>query len=135
MDLLLLFAGVFTLLLGVIHFFIPLLLDFRTAIPAEGVPLKPFRLLFYRYQTTRNDVHGIAWLMNYCVSFVLVTIGVLDLVWQRWLTQPCGWMIAAWIAAWWFLRAACQLHLGTRRGDIVVMIWFSLLGVLHACLI
>jgi hypothetical protein len=130
-QVLLTLSGVFTILLGTAHFFFPALLDFRTAIPRDGGPLKPFRLFFYRYQTQRSDVHGIAWLMNHSVSFVLITIGVLDLLSHRWLSQPWGWMLSLWIALWWFLRAACQLYLGTRRGDILTMIWFALLGLIH----
>jgi hypothetical protein len=38
----LLICGFFTLLLGLVHFFFPLLLDFRAAIPNEGALLRPF---------------------------------------------------------------------------------------------
>jgi hypothetical protein len=131
MNVLLILSGVFTVLLGCVHFFFPVLLDFDAAIPRTGQPLKQFRLLFYRYDTKRSDVRGIAWLMNHSVSFVLVTIGVLDLAFQSWRFQAWAWLLLSWIAAWWFLRAACQLYLGTRRGDVLTMLWFSLLGVLH----
>ena len=60
-------AGVFTVILRLLHFFFPSLLDFRQAIPLEGASLKPLRLLLYRYATKRSDVHGIAWIMNHCV--------------------------------------------------------------------
>jgi hypothetical protein len=132
MDLLLLLSGVFTVILGGVHFFFPALLDFDAAIPRSAErPLKPFRLLFYRYDTKRSDVHGIAWLMNHSVSFVLVSIGILDLCSAYWREEPWCWILVTWIALWWFLRAACQLYLGTRRGDLLTMAWFSLLGVLH----
>ena len=65
-------AGIFTLLLGLVHFFLPVLLDFRNAVPTEGTPLKPLRLGFLRYSTLRRDVHGIAWVMNHAASYVLV---------------------------------------------------------------
>jgi hypothetical protein len=107
------------------------LLDFGNAIPKQGADLKPFRLAFYRYDTKRSDVHGIAWLMNHAVSFVLVSIGVFDLFAFRWLGTATGAALGAWIAAWWILRAACQLYLGRRRGDILTMGWFGSLGVLH----
>ncbi len=34
-------SGAFTLALGIVHVFMPILFDFRQAIPAEGEPLKP----------------------------------------------------------------------------------------------
>jgi hypothetical protein len=55
------------------------MLDFRNAIAKTGDPIKPFRLGFIRYGTQRSDVYGIAWVMNYATSYVLVTIGLLDL--------------------------------------------------------
>ena len=37
-------AGLFTLTLGLVHFWLPLLLDFRAAIPRQGAALRPLRL-------------------------------------------------------------------------------------------
>ena len=119
------------MLLGILHFSFPVLLDFRGAIPVEGPPLKPFRFLFYNYRTLRTDVYGIAWLMNHRVSFVIVTVGVLDVFASSWLKRPYAPLLAAWIAGWWFLRAVCQLYLGRRRGDWLVMGFFGALGVVH----
>ena len=126
-------AGVFTLILGTLHFFFPLLFDFENAIPASGPPLKRFPLWFRRggYATQRSDVRGIAWVMNHATSYVLVSIGLLDLFWARWLGQPGGQLLALWLAGWWFIRAASQLYLGRRRGDWLILAWFSLLGLLH----
>lgn len=131
MLILLKIAGAFTMLLGAVHFFMPVLFDFNAAIPFDGPKLKPFRLLFYRYDTQRSDVRGVTWVMNHCVSFVLVSIGVLDVFANQWLDAAVGVWLAGWIAAWWFLRAACQFYLGHRRGDWMVFAWFSLLGLLH----
>jgi hypothetical protein len=125
-------AGVFTLLLGIVHFFLPVLLDFRSAVPKEGSPLKPLRLGFIRYATLRSDVHGIAWVMNHAASYVLVTIGALDLFASRWIQTPPGKLLAGWIAGWWFLRAVTQLYLGKRVGDWLILAGFVLLGGLHA---
>jgi hypothetical protein len=121
-------AGVFTVLLGVVHFAMPVLFDFRTA---KGAPLRPFRLGFYRYATRRSDVHGLAWVMNHAASWTLVGIGAADLFAASWLGTPHGRWLAAWIAGWWFLRAATQLHIGRRRGDLVILAWFAMLGALH----
>ena len=124
-------AGLFTLVLGSVHVFFPQLLDFAHAIPREGPPLKPFRLGPIRYATQRRDVHGIAWVMNHHASFVLVSIGLLDLLGGAWLLSAAGRWLALWIAVWWFLRAASQLYLGRRRGDWLILAGFSGLGILH----
>ena len=131
MELALYGAGAFSVALGVVHFFLPVLLDFHRAIPNEGESLKPFRLLFYRYDTKRSDVRGIAWVMNYAVSFTLVSIGIADLFADYWLNTQFRWIIALWISVWWLLRAICQLYLGKRKGDLVVMAWFVLLSIIH----
>lgn len=124
-------SGVFTVVLGAVHFFFPVLLDFEHAIPARGDPLKPFRLGPIRYATRRSDVHGIAWVMNHAASYVLVTIGLIDLFSVSWRSTPAAPLLALWIAGWWFLRAAAQLYLGRRRGDWLILIGFAALGLLH----
>jgi hypothetical protein len=124
-------AGIFTTLLGSVHFFFPKLLDFAQSIPREGSPLPPFRLGPIRYATLRSDVHGIAWVMNHAASYVLVTIGVLDLVAVRWLDTGAGRLLALWIAGWWFLRARSQRYLGRRRGDRLVLAGLASLEVLR----
>ncbi len=129
--LLLAVAGLFTLVLGSVHFFFPKLLDFEHAIPREGSVLKPFHLGPIRYATRRSDVHGIAWVMNHHASFVLVSVGLADLLAGSWLTSPAGRWLALWIAVWWFLRAASQLYLGKRRGDWLILAGFGLLGLVH----
>src|SRR2546430_6457764 len=49
------------LALGLVHFCMPLLLDFQTAIPRQGVPLRPLGLGPIRYATTRCDLYALAW--------------------------------------------------------------------------
>ncbi len=124
-------AGLFTLILGSLHFFFPLWLDFEQAIPRTGAPLKPFRLGPIRYATQRQDVYGIAWVMNHAASYTLVTIGLLDLAAYWWLSTGIGRLLALWIAGWWLLRAASQLYLGRRRGDWLILSGFVGLGLLH----
>jgi hypothetical protein len=126
-------AGIFAVGLGALHFFFPRLLDFRAAIPADGPPLRPLRLPGTRlaYATTRGDVHGIAWVMNHCVSYTILSIGVADVLAARWITTPHGRLLAAWIAGFYAVRAASQRYLGRRRGDWLVMAAFAALGALH----
>ena len=131
-NIFLIISGLFTLALGTLHFGLPLLLDFKQAIPTDGPPLKPLRLPFVRYQTRRADVYGITWVMNHAASYTLVTIGVLDLFWRQWLALPLGRGLAWWIGGWWVLRAATQFYLGRRRGDWYIAIGFAVLGVVHA---
>jgi hypothetical protein len=131
----LLICGFFTLLLGLVHFFFPLLLDFRAAIPNEGALLRPFKLGPIRYATQRQDVHGIAWIMNHAASYTLVTIGIIDLLAAYWIIAPWARWVAVWIAVWWLLRAASQLYLGRRRGDWWILAGFSWLGLWHLALL
>ncbi len=109
----------------------PWLLDFDGAIPTDGEPLRPLNLLAFSYQTKRSDIRGIAQIMNHAVSYALVTIGVLDLLAARWLSTWFAPYLLGWIAGWWFLRAATQHNMGSRLGDRLVAIWFSLLGLFH----
>jgi hypothetical protein len=124
-------TGLFTLVLGLVHFWMPVLFDFRGAIPLEGADLTPFRLTRIRYRTRRSDVYGIAWVMNHAASYTLVTIGALDLTWPLWLATPFGTLVSVWIAGFWFLRAGSQLYLGRRRGDLWILAAIALLGVVH----
>ena len=130
-DALLFIAGLYTVILGTIHFFLPYLLDFEHAIPTEGQALKPFRLFGFSYPTTRTDVRGIAWVMNHSVSFAIVTIGILDLIWPFWRGQSYRSIVCFWIALWWIIRAFTQFYLGKRRGDWLIFFWFLSLAGLH----
>jgi hypothetical protein len=124
-------CGVFTVVLGSVHFFFPKLLDFAHAVPQGGPPLKPLRLGPIRYATQRSDVLGIAWVMNHAASYTLVSIGIVDLLAFWWLNTPMAILIGFWIAGWWFLRAGSQLYLGRRRGDWWILLGFAWLGVVH----
>ncbi|MEO8082213.1 MAG: hypothetical protein ABI780_00175 [Ardenticatenales bacterium] len=125
-------AGIFAVGLGALHFFFPWLLDFRAAIPVDGPPLRPLRLPGVRYATTRGDVYGIALVMNHCVSYTIVSIGLADVLASRWMTMPAGRLVALWIAGFYAIRAASQFYLGRRRGDRAVMAGFAALAALHA---
>lgn len=132
LSLMLTLAGVFTLTLGLAHFFFPVLFDFEHAVPKTGAPLKPFRLFFIRYATQRTDVHGIAWVMNHAASYGLVSIGALDLYWAA--TGTLTPWLSLWIAGWWLIRAASQLYLGRRPMDWLILAGFAALSVLHLIL-
>jgi hypothetical protein len=124
-------CGLFSALLGLAHFWFPILLDFAAAIPKEGKALRPFRLGPIRYATQRSDVYGIAWVMNHAASYTLVSIGLVDLLAAIWLKTPIRLPLTLWIAGWWFLRAGSQLYLGRRRGDWWILAGFAWLGVVH----
>ena len=131
-DFVLWLTGAFSIALGTVHFFLPVLLDFRTAIPDDGPPLRPFRLGPIRYATKRSDVHGIAWVMNHAASYVLVSVGAFDVCVSAWRGSAPGRWACAWIAGWWLLRALSQGYLGRRRGDYIVGFLLGLLAVVHA---
>lgn len=127
-------AGVFTLVLGIAHFFLPALLKYREALldhPAGWKPAHPFRLWPSRYTVTLTDLYGILWVMNHAASYVLVSLGLLDLFGAEWLQSGAGRWLALWIAGWWLLRAASQLYLGRRAGDWLILVWFAAFGLLH----
>lgn len=124
-------CGIFTAVLGTAHFWFPVLLDFEQAIPKTGAQLKPFRLGPIRYVTQRSDVYGIAWVMNHAASYTLVSIGIVDLLAVYWIDLSLKWLVALWIAIWWFIRAGSQLYLGQRKGDWWILVGFAWLGVVH----
>lgn len=124
-------CGVFTVVLGLVHFAMPWLLDFDGSIPVDGDPLRPLDLYVVTYQTKRSDIRGVAQIMNHAVSYALVTIGAIDLLATRWLSEWFAPYLLAWIAGWWFLRAATQRHMGSRPGDRLVAAGFTLLGLFH----
>jgi hypothetical protein len=102
-------AGAFAVVLGILHFTFPERFGFLAALPADGTPVPPYRLLFYRYDMKRSDLRGIIYVMNHCVSYAIVAAG----------------------AGFWFVRAGKQFYLGRRPGDWFIVVWFSLLDVLH----
>ncbi|MFI5271793.1 MAG: hypothetical protein ACHQ4H_02015 [Ktedonobacterales bacterium] len=127
-------AGAFTLVLGILHSFLPAALDYRTLLldrPAGWRPPRPFRLWLTRYVVTLHDRYGIVWVMNHAASYVLVSIGLLDLFAWDWLRSDAGRLLALWVAGWWLLRAVNELYLGRRAGDWLICAWFVALGLLH----
>lgn len=124
-------AGVFGIVLGILHFFFPLLFDFRGAIAPHGDALKPFPLLVARYNTTRQDIYGLVWVMNYAASFAILTIGLLDFFWREWFSTSYGALITIWIALFYFLRGLSQLYMGRRRGDWLILAAFCALSAFH----
>jgi hypothetical protein len=87
--------------------------------------------MFYRYDMKRSDLRGIVYVMNHCVSYVILAVGVYDLFAPRWLGTFPGSLTAGAIAGFWFVRAGTQFYLGRRRGDWFVVAWFGILGALH----
>ncbi len=126
-------VGLFSLILGSVHFFFPKLLDFKNAIPKDGPPIRPFRLGPIRYATKRSDVHGIGWVMNHAASYVLVSIGLFDLAAVYWLGTTTGRLLTLWIAVWWLIRAGSQFYLGRRKGDWWIAGGFGFLAIVQAC--
>ena len=124
-------AGAFAIVLGLLHFTFPQRFGFLAALTAEGPPVPPYRLLFYRYEMKRSDLRGIIYVMNHCVSYVIVMVGVFDLFASRWLGTFPGSVAALRVAGFWFVRAGTQLYVGRRRGDWFVMGLFSYLATLH----
>lgn len=127
-------AGVFTLVLGVAHFALPALLDFKTVVmaaPAAYKPPRPLRLWPTRYIVRARDRYGVVWVMNHAASYALVAIGVVDLLAAQWPHGALGRWLALWIAGWWLLRAANQLIFGRRWGDWLILAWFAALGLVH----
>jgi hypothetical protein len=134
---LLLVAGLFALGLGAIHIVIPRLFDFETAIGADGPAAPPLGLRTvgpWRYQLRRLDVLGLSWVMSNAATYVLVSVGFLDLGWVAgWRGLPIvgG---ALWIAGWWAIRSGSQFVVGRRRVDLAFAAWFAALAVLHGAL-
>lgn len=125
-------SGAFTLALGIAHVAIPVLIDARTAIGVDGSGAGLRRLGGgpLEYRVRRRDVLGLTWVMSNAASYVLITIGLLDLLWLTgWRGVPLVW--AAWIAGWWAIRAGGQFALGHRPGDVAVAAWFATLAIVH----
>jgi hypothetical protein len=133
-QLLLAVAGLFSIALGLVHVAIPRLFDLPAAIGEDGPtvqPLRRLRLAGRSYQVRRRDGVGLTWVMSNAASYVLITIGLVDLAWLAgWRGLPIA-GAALWIAGWWGLRAAGQLGLGRRRLDLAFVAWFGLLATVH----
>jgi hypothetical protein len=132
-------AGAFTLALGFVHLAIPRLLGYRAALAgsnaeAIGQPLPTLAVMRRSYRLRPDDLIGVTWVMSNAASYVLITIGLVDLAWAiGWRGLPLG-LGAAWIAGWWAIRAAGQFALGRRSADVAVASWFAALALGHAVL-
>jgi hypothetical protein len=127
-------AGVFTVALGIVHIAIPLLMDFDRAIPTAAAlraPLHSLRIAGLRYEVRRSDVRGIAWVMSNAASYLLISLGVVDLTARVWLATDIGRLFAVWAVGWWALRAGGQFLLGRRTGDLAVAVGFASIAVIH----
>lgn len=125
LGILLAIAGAFSLALGLVHFFLPALLDYRSVVlerAADWKPRRQFRVWLTRYTVTLRDRYGIVWVMNHTASYALVVIGLVDLLAADWLrATPAGHVAALAIAGFWLLRAGTQLTLGRRPGDWIIL--------------
>jgi len=133
LPILLIACGLFTTVLGAAHFFFPKLFHYRALVYTESNlqrELEPFRWGPLTYPLSLDSLYGLIWLMNQHVSFVLVSIGLVEVFYSRWLLHQASYLIL-WIAAWWLLRAASQLLLGRTRRNWLVLLWFLGLSVLH----
>jgi hypothetical protein len=130
------FAGTFTIGLGLVHFAVPRLIPFRPAIhpDVEARDLGGFRIGAFRHAWTRQDLMGITWVMSNAASYVLVTIGLVDLSIAAGGRALPVVLVGWWVAGWWALRAAGQLAVGRRPLDIVIATWFLGLASIHVVL-
>ena len=104
-------SGLFSVALGIVHVSIPALVRYRAAIggDSDGLPsLGSIGSGAVRYELRRGDLVGIAWIMSNAASYVLVSIGLVDLAWATGSTLVPIQPVALWIAGWWALRAAGQ---------------------------
>lgn len=130
-------AGAFSVTLGIVHIWVPRIFAFDRAIGVDGGALPTFgelRLGSLTYERRRSDLVGLAWVMSNAASYVLVTIGIIDLAWalgDRTVPLTLG---GAWIAGWWVLRAIGQFALGHRSGDLGMAAIFVALAAWHLVL-
>ena len=130
-------AGVFSIWLGVVHVWVPRIFAYRQAIGVDGLgspALGGIRFGSWSYERRRSDLVAIAWVMSNAASYVLVTIGLVDLAWaagDRTIPIALG---AMWIAGWWVLRAGGQFLVGRRRLDVGMAALFLALALGHVVL-
>jgi hypothetical protein len=129
-------AGTFSLALGIVHIAIPAIVRYRLAIgPDRGATrLGDLRLGRIRYALRRSDLVGLTWVMSNAASYVLISIGLVDLTWTAGSSPVPRVPLALWIAGWWVLRGAGQLIVGRRAGDWLIAAGFVTLGAVHVVL-
>jgi hypothetical protein len=137
LELLTLAAGIFSVWLGVVHVWVPRIFAYREAVGSDGIGLPSLGAIHvagWRYQRRRSDLIAIAWVMSNAASYVLVTVGIIDLAWAAGdRTIPLG-IGALWIAGWWALRAGGQFLVGRRRLDTAMAALFLALAAGHLAL-
>lgn len=124
-------SGLFSIVLGMLHFTFPNRFGFFAVLPSEGPPLDPFRLMFYRYDMKYSDIRGLIYVMNHCVSYTILMVGIFDLFASRWLGTMAGSLASVAVAGFWAVRAGTQFYLGVRKGDLAVVAFFLSLSALH----
>ncbi|MBS1956090.1 MAG: hypothetical protein JST89_18040 [Cyanobacteria bacterium SZAS-4] len=124
-------TGVFAVVLGLLHFTFPDRFGFMVSLPLEGESPPPFRLMFYSYDMKRSDLRGIIYVMNHCASYTIFLTGIFDLCCASWIGTGPGKLGSIAVAGFWLVRAASQTYLGRRRGDWLVMAFFTAIGILH----
>jgi hypothetical protein len=130
-------AGVFSLSLGIAHLWVPRIFALDRAIGTDGSSITDLGILgrgTWTYRRRRSDAIGLAWVMSNAASYVLVSIGMVDLTWAAGhRAVPLG-IGGIWIAGWWALRAGGQFVVGRRRGDVAIAALFAMLVVVHVAL-
>jgi hypothetical protein len=130
-------AGLFSIWLGVVHIWVPRLFAYREAIGPDGSGLPHLgevRLPGWTYRRVRSDLVGLTWVMSNAASYVLLTIGIVDLAWaagDRSIPLAAG---STWIAGWWTLRAVGQFVLGRRALDVAMVALFIAIACGHLVL-
>lgn len=127
-------AGIGTISLGIWHLGVPRWFAFRSAIATDhdGLPELPLAHVGpWTVERTRTDVLGLSWVMSNAASFVLVSVGLLDLAWAGGFDAVPLLIGALWIAMWWTIRAFGQFALGRRPRDVAAFALFGVLAVLH----
>jgi hypothetical protein len=124
-------TGMGTLALGAVHLVIPRLIDVERAVPSRAAPLRPLPVIGDRYRTRREDVLGVIWVSNNAATYVLLTLGMADLLATRWLGTDAGRLLALWAVGWWVIRAGSQLAFGRRAGDWALLGLFAAAAIVH----
>ena len=126
-------AGIFSLGLGVVHVAAPVIFRFPAAIgdDRDAPPLGRIRFPAVPYELRRSDLRGITWIMSNAASYVIVSIGLIDLVWAAgWRGLPVP-LVSGWIAGWWAVRAIGEGFVGRRTVDLALAGLFLALATLH----
>jgi hypothetical protein len=124
-------VGAFAVVLGLLHFTFPRRFGYPVVLRSDGPRPPAFRLGPYRRELRGSDLLGIVYVMNHSASLAILSIGVLDLLASQWAGTWAGRCASGWAAVFWWVRAASQLYVGHRRGDVLVIAWFTMLGLVQ----